>query len=117
MRRLKHLRDEGGQATVEMLSALPILILAGLLIWQMCLVGIVLTSAQNAARTGARVQSRGGDGQAAATNSLRAAFRKGSDITAAGDTVRVKVNVPLLVPGLNLPLHFVESASIPNTTL
>jgi hypothetical protein len=100
-----------------MLSALPILIIAGLLVWQMCLVGIVLTSATNAARTGARVLSRGGDGQSAARNALRPSFRKGSQITAAGDTVRVRVQVPLIVPGLNLPMHFVESASIPNTTL
>jgi hypothetical protein len=115
---LKRLRSEVGQATVELLSATPVLILGALLVWQMCLVGVVLTSAQNAARTGARVLSRNGDpaGAAdAARQSLRPSFRDGAQFTAAGDTVRVKVNIPLLVPGIELPLGLTESASMPNT--
>ncbi len=116
MQGLRRRRGEAGQATVEMLSAMPVLLIAGLLIWQMCLVGVVLTSAQNAARTGARVQSRGGDGRSAAEHALRSAFRDGADITADGESVRVKVSVPLIVPGLDLPLRFVESATIPNTS-
>jgi len=115
---LRRVRSEVGQATVELLAATPILIIAALLVWQMCLVGIVLTSAQNAARTGARVLSRSSSPPAAeraAEHALRGSFRDGSQITAAGETVRVKVKVPLIVPGLNLPLTLVESASMPNT--
>jgi hypothetical protein len=119
VQRLRRLRSEAGQATIEMLSALPVLFIGGLLVWQLCLVGIVLTSAQSAARTGARALSRGAGppgAQRAAHDALRSAFRDGSEITAGGDTIRVKVRVPLLVPGINLPLKFVESASMPNTT-
>jgi hypothetical protein len=111
---LRRLRSEAGQATVELLAATPILIIAALLVWQMC-----LTSAQNAARTGARVLSRSSSPPAAeraAERALRSSFRDGSQITAGGQTVRVKVKVPLIVPGLNLPLTLVESASMPNTS-
>jgi hypothetical protein len=118
MRQLRRLRGEVGQATVELLAATPVLIIGALLVWQMCLVGIVLTSAQNAARTGARVMSQGGlNGTEAARRSLRPAFRGGADVTAAGDTVRVKVKVPLIVPGINLPFTLTESATMPQTAI
>jgi hypothetical protein len=116
---VKRRHDERGQATIELLAATPILVIAALLVWQMCLVGIVLTSAQNSARTGARVLSRSNSAPAAeraAHRALRGSFRDGSQITAAGQTVRVKVKVPLIVPGLDLPLTLVESASMPNTS-
>lgn len=119
MQAVKRRHGERGQATIELLAATPILVIAALLVWQMCLVGIVLTSAQNSARTGARVLSRSSSPPAAeraAHRALRASFRDGSQITAAGQTVRVKVKVPLIVPGLNLPLTLVESASMPNTS-
>jgi TadE-like protein len=120
MQGLRRLRSEVGQATIELLSATPVLILGALLVWQMCLVGVVLTSAQNAARTGARVLSRNGDpngAEDAAMHSLRPTFRHGAEYTAIGDTVRVKVNIPLLVPGIELPVGLTESASMPNTSL
>jgi hypothetical protein len=115
VRRLRRLKSECGQATIEFLSATPVLLIAGLLVWQMCLVGIVLTSAQNAARTGARVGSRGGDGTMAARRALREPFRDGAEIAGFGGTIRVKVHVPLLIPGLDLPFTFTESAALPET--
>jgi hypothetical protein len=108
-------RGERGQATVELLSTLPLLIIAALLVWQMLLVGIVMTSASNAARTGSRAASLSGDGEQAARNALRPAFRHGSQITVNGTSVRVRVAMPLIVPGVSLPVHLSSTATMPRT--
>jgi TadE-like protein len=108
-------RGERGQATVELLSALPLLIIAALLVWQMLLVGIVMTSASNAARTGSRAVSLSGDGERAARNALRPAFRRGSEISVNGTSVRVRVAMPLIVPGVHLPVHLSSTATMPRT--
>jgi hypothetical protein len=110
------LAREDGQASVEFLGALPLLILAALLVWQLMLFGSVMTSAQNAARTGSRAASLHSDGTKAAYNSLRPAFRDHADVTTSPDgSVSVKVKVPLLVPGIPLPVSIVEHASIPGS--
>lgn len=107
-------RGERGQATVELLSTLPLLLIAALLVWQMLLVGSVMTSASNAARTGSRAASLSGDGESAARNALRPSFRRGSDVTVEGNSVRVRVAVPLIVPGVHLPVHLSSSATMPH---
>ena len=108
-------RGERGQATVELLSTLPLLIIAALLVWQLLLVGIVMTSASNAARTGSRAASLSGDGAKAARNALRPAFRRGSQVTVDGTSVRVRVSMPLIVPGVHLPVHLSSTATMPHT--
>lgn len=114
---LRRLRGEAGQASVEFLGALPLLVIAALLVWQLVLFGTVMTSAQNAARTGSRAASLHSDGTKAAYNALRPAFRDHADVSTAPDgTVKVKVRVPLLVPGIPLPLSVTEDASIPDTS-
>jgi hypothetical protein len=76
----------------------------------------VLTSASNAARTGSRAASLSGDGERGARNALRPAFRRGADVTVSGTSVRVRVALPLIVPGVNLPVHLTSSATMPRGT-
>jgi hypothetical protein len=110
------LRRQEGQATVEFLGALPLLVIAALLVWQLVLFGTVMTSAQNAARTGSRAASLHSDGEKAAMNALRPSFRDDAKVTQTPDgRVQVKVKVPLLVPGIPLPLSVTEDATIPDT--
>lgn len=110
------LRGQDGQASVEFLGALPLLVIAALLVWQLVLFGTVMTSAQNAARTGSRAASLHSDGEKAAMNALRPSFRDDADVSESPDgKVTVKVKVPLLVPGIPLPLSVTEAAAIPNT--
>jgi hypothetical protein len=51
----------------------------------------------------------------AARRALREPFRDGAEIAGFGGTIRVKVHVPLLIPGLDLPFTFTESAALPET--
>jgi hypothetical protein len=110
-------RGEDGQASVEFLGALPLLVIAALLVWQLMLFGTVMTDAQNAARTGSRAASLHSDGTKAAYNALRPSFRDHAQVTTQPDgTVRVKVKVPLLVPSIPLPVSITEAATIPSAS-
>jgi hypothetical protein len=92
---------ERGQASVELIGMLPFLVLAGLLVWQLLLVGYAMTSAENAARAASRADARGGDAARAAKRVIGEPLREGikTTIDAAGKAV-VRVRVPLIVPGL-----------------
>jgi len=95
------LRDESGQASVELLGLLPYLLVAGLFVWQLLLATWAVTSASNAARTGSRVEARGGDGRKAALDALDAALREHARSRIAGERAEVRVRIPLLFPGLS----------------
>ena len=95
---------EGGQASVELVAAIPALLLVVLFVAQLTVAGYALWSAGAAARAGARAAYVGGSAERAATSSLPAVFRTGSSVEDR-DGVAVRVRVPSLVPGLpRLPL-------------
>ena len=90
---------EGGQASVELIAAIPALVLVTLLVAQLALAGYALWSAGVAARAGARAAYVGGDGERAARSSLPRPLREGATLSDRRG-VRVRVRVPWLVPGL-----------------
>lgn len=98
---MRRLRDERGQASVELVGMLPFLILAAMLVWQLLLVGYAVTSAENAARAASRVEARGGDGVKAAKRVVGSPLRKGIRTEIDGGKALVHVRVPLLVPGIS----------------
>jgi|SRR5436190_11959560 len=90
---------ESGQASVELIAAIPALALVTMLVAQLALAGYALWSAGVAARAGARAAFVGGDAGRAARASLPAALRDGARIH-AGNGLVVRVRTPSLVPGL-----------------
>ncbi len=90
---------ESGQASVELIAAIPALALVTLLVAQFALAGHALWSAGVAARAGARAAYVGGDAERAARASLPGALRKDASISDRNG-VRVQVRAPSLVPGL-----------------
>jgi hypothetical protein len=103
-----------GQASVEVVGLLPILLLFAMLIWQMHLAQSAATAVENAARTASRVESLGGDGKRAVLRALPKSQREGVDIEIRGATVRVRTEVPTVVPGLTTGLFHVRgSAELP----
>ena len=95
------LLDESGQASAELMGMMVWLLLVTLIVWQVCLAAWTYTQVSNAARTGSRVEGRGGDGEKAAKNSLSSPLQKTVEkIEIKGDRATVKVKMPLLVPGL-----------------
>jgi hypothetical protein len=110
---MRRRRGERGQASVELLLMLPLILLLGLVIWQVHLTLTVANDAENAARTA----SRSGGGADAARDALEPQYRDHitkckpgeteCGIQVTGTRVKVWVDVPVIVPGgSNLGLGF-----------
>jgi hypothetical protein len=93
---------ERGTASVELVAAVPFLLLALAVAVQIALAGQALWSASVAARAGARAALIGADPKAAARRALPAAMRDGAVVDEDEDdgVVSVKVPVPTLLPQL-----------------
>jgi hypothetical protein len=90
---------EEGTASVELVAAIPLLLLAVLVAAQIALAGAALWSAGVAARAGARAALVGGDASAAAKRALPTSMRAGAEVEDSGG-VSVRVPVPRLLPSL-----------------
>jgi hypothetical protein len=98
---MRRLADESGQASAEVMWMIWWLLLVTVIVWQICLVAWTHTQASNAARTGSRVEGRGGDAKKAAKNALSKPLQKTiQKIDVSGEKAVVKVKLPLLLPGL-----------------
>src|SRR6201999_2447455 len=91
-----------GTASVELVAAVPFLLLALAVAAQIALAGQALWSASVAARAGARAVLVGGDPKQAARQALPALMRDGAVVEEDADdhAVAVKVPVPTLLPAL-----------------
>jgi hypothetical protein len=97
----RRLAEESGQASAEVMGMIFWLLLVTLIVWQVCLAAWTYTQASNAARTGSRVEGRGGETKKAVKNALPTPLRRSIEkIDVDGEKVTVKVRMPLLVPGL-----------------
>jgi hypothetical protein len=90
---------EEGTASVELIAAVPFLLLAVLVAAQLALAGQALWSAGIAARAGARAALVGGDAAVAARRALPPSLRLGAQVRDA-DRVTVRVAIPRLLPAL-----------------
>ncbi len=106
------LDGERGQAAVDFIAALPLLMMALLLMWQLALAGWTQVMVQNAAREGARQLAVSeqvdatGDGVyddvgTAVIHRLPEGWRSTVEIRQGGDWVQVEVGIPVLMPGFN----------------
>jgi len=94
---------EEGTASVELVAAIPFLLLALAVAAQIALAGQALWSASVAARAGARAALVGGDPKAVARQALPPSMRDDAVVEAEDDgdgAVAVKVPVPTLLPSL-----------------
>jgi hypothetical protein len=87
-----------GQASVELLAAVPFVLLAGALAWQLALAGWTVWMSAHAARVAARADAVGKAVGPAARSALPTSLRHGLEVDRlrAGG-VRVRVRVPLLL--------------------
>jgi hypothetical protein len=90
---------EEGTASVELVAAVPFLLLAVLVAAQLTLAGQALWSAGVGARAGARAALVGGDASAAARRALPSSLREAAEVK-EGDGVSVRVVVPPLLPAM-----------------
>ena len=92
-------QKQAGTASIELIGAIPFLLLAVLAAAQVVLAGQALWSAGVAARAGARAALVGGDPATAARRALPSPLRNGATVDDDG-AISVRVPVPLLLPGL-----------------
>ena len=104
---------ERGQASVELLGVLPILLLVGLAAWQLVLAGQTSWLAGNAARVGARAEAVGEDPAPAVRSALPADMRRGLRVSSRDGRVSVRVRMPVVMRGWASPLRVGASAGLP----
>jgi Flp pilus assembly protein TadG len=92
---------EEGQASVELVALLPLLLAVILVFFQLVLVGASAWLASTAARDAARASALGTDPRAAASSSLPSAFRHGLSVSTTGSGVRIRLPIPTLT-GIDL---------------
>ena len=92
---------ERGQATVELLAAIPLLMIAGAVALQLLLVGYALTLADGAAEAGALALAAGRSGKRAAEESLPEWAEQRADVAVRGGEVTVRLPPPSLLTAVS----------------
>lgn len=87
-------RREDGQATVELVAAVPALLLAALLSLQLLAAGYSLTVADGAAEAGALALAEGGSAAEAARHALPGWAADSVSVTVKGEEVSVRLRPP-----------------------
>jgi pilus assembly protein CpaE len=91
-------RAEGGQAAVELVAVVPLLLVSVLAVAQLAVAGYAFWSAGDAARAGARAAYVGGDSVAAARSAVPSWLERRARVTGDGPVV-VELEAPALIPG------------------
>jgi type IV secretory pathway TrbD component len=91
---------ERGQATVELVGVLPLVVVLGFAVWQAAVAGQALWLAGTAARVAARANAIGADPAIAARGVLPPRLEDGLRVSSRDDGgVRVTVRIPAVIGG------------------
>jgi hypothetical protein len=101
---------ERGQATVELVAALPALLLAALVALQLLAAGYAMTLADGAAEAGALALASGGSAAEAAKGALPGWAADDVSVSVKGDEVSVRLRPPSPIPALSKQLTISSSA-------
>lgn len=102
--------EESGQATVELLVAVPLLLLAGVVSLQLFVAGCALSSADGAAEAGALALAGGRSARAAAFEALPGWARDRASVSVSAGEVSVRLPTPSLLPAISDALVVNSSA-------
>jgi hypothetical protein len=91
---MRLLRDQSGQATIELVAAVPAFLLAALLCLQLLAAGYAMTLADGAAEAGALALAEGGSAAQAARKSLPGWAEDNVSVSVSGDKVSVRLRPP-----------------------
>jgi hypothetical protein len=103
---------EEGQSTVELVAALPALLLAGLLALQLLATGYALTLADGAAEAGALALAAGEPARAAARDALPGWAEDDVEVAVEGGRVTVRLRPPSPLPAVGEHLAVTSSAQV-----
>jgi hypothetical protein len=96
---VRGMRASSGQAAVELVALLPLVVAVGLAILQALAAGVAVELAGHAAQSGAVAIAEGRDGAAAARAALPGWTHARLHVEVDGTRVRVRVMPPSLLPG------------------
>jgi hypothetical protein len=98
---------------VELVAMVPLVLLAGLVAWQLLLAGHTMWLCAAAARTAARADAVGSGPERAARSALPAALERDLKVAAVrGGGVRVSVRVPLVIQRWSTPVRVSATSSL-----
>jgi hypothetical protein len=98
---------------VELLAAIPLILLAGLVAWQLALAGHSAWLCANAARVAARADTVGRSASAAARSALPDSMERSLDVERLREGgVRVSLRVPLVLRRWRSPITVAASSSL-----
>jgi hypothetical protein len=103
--------DSRGQASVELVAALPALLLAALVSLQLLAAGYAMTLADGAAEAGALALASGGSAAQAARDALPGWARRDVEVSVHGGTVSVRMRPPSPFAAVAARLAVTSSAS------
>lgn len=102
---------EEGQASVEVVAALPALLLAGYVAFQLLATGYAITVADGAAEAGALALASGRSAAGAARAALPAWARGEAEVAVSGDRVSVRLRPPSLSAAIGEQLAVTAEAA------
>jgi hypothetical protein len=98
--------SESGQAAVETVAMVPLVLLAAAVAWQLVLTGHTLWLSAHAARAAARAELVGRSPERAARSALPRSLERGLSVQRVdGAGVRVKLRLPLLLRAWRSPVE------------
>jgi hypothetical protein len=107
------IRSESGQASVETVAMVPLVLLAAAVAWQLVLTGHTLWLCAHAARAAARAELVGRSPEHAARSALpRSLERELSVQRVDGGGIRVKLRLPLLLRSWRSPVEVAAVSSL-----
>jgi hypothetical protein len=105
--------SQRGQASIELVAVVPVVLLAALVAWQLALAGHTLWLAAGAARTAARADVVGRSPVAAARSALPKSLEHGLEVKRLeGGAVRVSVAIPMIVESWHAPVRVSATTSL-----
>lgn len=103
---------ERGQAAIELLAALPVLLVLGLGVAQLLAVGYSAVLAGNAAEAGALALAAHADAERSVRNALPGWSHAGASVGVEGGRVTVRLRPPSLIDALANELQVSSTASV-----
>jgi hypothetical protein len=105
--------SERGQASIELVAALPAVLLIGAIVWQLALAGQAAWLTANAARAAARANAVGRSAGAAARSALPVSLEHDLEVKRlSSGRVRVATRIPWLLIGKPGPIGVAAEASL-----
>jgi hypothetical protein len=104
--------SQSGQSTVELVAALPALLLAGLLALQLFATGYALTLADGAAEAGALALASGRPAAGAVRDALPGWAEDDVEVAVQGGRVTVRLRPPSALPAVAERLIVTSSAAV-----